>query len=809
MDTTIPDELQPVLSRRRTITDLRRASRLTPGSEAIVVDGASLEARVLDVLRTARGVVDPSVALIVLGDAQSEQLEGAGWFLERSSAGAAVYRLPWSDEDFTAAQWRSRGGPIDVVVRLDDHVDARVQAAYRCAVPGSLELAVVVGDEEPHLPLAADAVELVAPAAAFPEPGWVQALLDLAGPEPVGCCLATSAGEVVHAGASASGRAIAAGARVGADPLPEVTVRRRLLPPLVRPHSTGEAPSAVHGTLLGGVAALVAPEAAPTISPAPLREALPGSVLVVSDHLVSPEPPDWLVGYRELGPVVVWTEREVTNDTVEQYGVSGICVVGPWSDVSGVSGVDLGRWVGATRPAVMAYLSAELVERSFEAAASHGAHSTVAWIGVGPCPLPERFDLDVGPGTLVDSVRARPVRLTTDGPRPIVERATKDGLVSVVIPVHGQRQLTEACIDSLRRTVPGDLEIVVVDDASPDDTGAWLARRADLTVVTNESNLGFAASVNRGLDEASGELVCVLNNDTEVVDGWLDAMLAQLAVPGTGMVGPRSNAIAGRQMVRSAPAMTDPVAARAWGAEHAAARAGFGYEVPTLMGLCLLAPRDLFVGLGGLDEGFGLGNGEDAELSERIRRAGLRLRVADGAVVLHHGSATFRSIATDYGSLLLTGNRLTPPALSSRSDRWGIVLSDGQPYGASATVDSLMPLVDRLFVVERGAVHPTELAIGNFACLDAEVVALDWRSQPVMPLVAGQDASVLVFAAGEVPVYEDWGLVRVELESLRDGAATLASSVGPTRRVIPAGEDPLDWVGRHPAPGLRTMAIGA
>lgn len=811
VDRTLPDEVARVVSRRRIITDLRTGATLAPGSEAIIVDGGLIDAHTVEMLGSARGVVDPAVALIVVGAGTHHgRIQHAGWFLERSLTDAAVFRLPWSDDDLTAARWRTpSGAPIEVVVRLDDHVDDRVRAAYRCAVPGSRELAVVVGDQEPDGSLALDAVELVAPAAAFPEPGWVQSLLDLAGAEPVGCCLATSAGTIVHAGASASGRAIAAGAQVGADPLPEVTARRRLLPPLVRRHRTGEAPPAVHGTLLGGVAALVAPEAAPTISPAPLREAVAGSVLVVTDTALDQEPAHWLVGYRDLGPVVVWAEREATTEIVERYGAAGVCVVGPWSTISGVTGVDLGRWVGATRPSVMAYLSATLAERSFEAAAAHGAQSTVAWIGADPCPVAERFDLDVAPGDLVAAVAARPIALTTGGPRSIVDRSTKDDLVSVVIPVHGQRALTEACVDSLRTTATGDLEIVIVDDASPDDTAAWLAGRPDLTVVTNDTNLGFAASVNRGIDEASGELICVLNNDTEVVAGWLDAMRRELAVPGTGMVGPRSNAVAGRQMVRSAPPMTDPGAARAWGVEHATARHGLGFEVPTLMGLCLLASRQLFVGLGGLDEAFGLGNGEDAELSERVRRAGLRLRVADGAVVLHHGSATFRSIERDYGSLLLTGNRLSPPALSARSDRWGLVLSDGQPYGASATADSLMPLVDRLLVIERGAVHPTELAIGNFACLDAEVIAHDWQAQPVLPLVAGQDNSVVVFAAGEIPVYEDWGLVRVELESLRDGAATLASPVGPSRRVIPAGEDPLDWVGRRAAPAMGTMTIGA
>jgi GT2 family glycosyltransferase len=675
-------------------------------------------------------------------------------------------------------------------------------------VPGSREIEVVIGGQAPERPVADAAVELVAPAAAFPEAGWVQALLDRVDDHAVGCALATSAGDLVHAGAAASGRAVGGRATVGADPLPEVTSCRRLLPPYARPW--GAAPpeaGPVTGLHLGGVAALVSPSEAPTLTPAPLREAFPGSALVITDQLVSEAPPAWVHDAGRLGPVVVWADLAVDEAIVERYAVDGIAVVGPWTSFSGVTGVDLDRWVGATRPSVLAYLSAGLAERAFEAAASHAAHATIAWIGAGACPLPERFDVESEPTDLVDAVRSLPPSAPIGGFRPIVERDTKADLVSVVIPVHGQRALTERCVASLRATVPGDLEIVVVDDASPDDTAAWLVGRPDLTVVTNDRNLGFAASVNRGIDEASGELICVLNNDTEVVEGWLGALTSQLAVPGTGLVGPRSNAVAGRQMVRGAPRMSDPDAARRWGLEHARGRAGIGFEVPSLMGLCLLGTRELFAALGGLDEGFGIGNGEDVELCERVRRAGLRLRVADGAVVLHHGSATFRSIDRDYGSLLLGGNRLAPPALSARTDRWGLVLSDGQPYGVGATVDSLLPIVDRILVLERGPVHPTELAIGNLACLEAEVVSVDWKAQPVLPLVAGQDASTVVLEAGEVAAYEDWGLVRAELETLRDGAATIATPLGPSRRIVPAGEDPLDWAGRRAAPPLRTMSI--
>lgn len=806
----VPSHLSDLTARRRIVSDLRSGHAIAPGAELVLVDDDVLGGG-LGLLTGARGVVDPAVALVVLGPhAERDVLEDAGWFLERVAIDHTVYRLPWSDDDLAAAVWRhDPDAPVDVVIRLDDAVDPMAQAAYRCAVPGSLEVEVVIGAARPQRPLAPSASELVAPAAVFPEPGWVQALLDAVSSGPVGCAVVTSAGTVVHAGATSSGRAIAGGAAAGADPLPEVTATRRLLPPYARPAGVDDPePTAIRGTYLGGVAAIVAPEAADRPAPAPLREALPGSAVVITDQLASSTPPEWLTDVaNHIGPPVVWSDRPVEAGVVEHYGELGVLVVGPWSTLTGVRGLDLSRWIGATCPSVVAYLSPGLVETSFEASATHGADATVAWIGDSPCPLPDRVDLTCRAEELVASLRSRPLPTVSGGPRPIGDRETVEGLVSVIVPVHGQRHLTEACIESIRATAEIAMEVIVVDDASPDDTAAWLATQDDLGVITNEQNLGFARSVNRGIEAAIGELVCLLNNDTEVVEGWLGEMIDQLDEPGVGLVGPRSNAIAGRQMVRSAPSMSDPVAARRWGSEHAAAGRGIGFDVPSMMGLCLLARRELFVALGGLDESFGLGNGEDVELCERIRRAGLRLRVADAAVVLHHGSATFRSIDRDYGSLLLAGNRLAPPALASRTDRWGIVLSDGQPYGANTTVDSLLPLVDRVLVLERAAVHPTELAVGTFARDATEVVSVDWRRQPILPLVAGQDASTLVLEAGEVPLYDDWGRVRAELEALRDGAGAVRTPAGPSRRVIPAAEDPLDWVGRRRAPELSTMII--
>ncbi|WP_341938847.1 glycosyltransferase [Marinimicrobium sp. C2-29] len=116
----------------------------------------------------------------------------------------------------------------------------------------------------------------------------------------------------------------------------------------------------------------------------------------------------------------------------------------------------------------------------------------------------------------------------------VVEPRDSD-LVSVIIPVFNQPELTEQCIRSLfvvRTDV--QFEVVCVDNGSEPDTGTLLARLArefsSVQVVRNETNLNFALGCNVGFGHSRGERVVFLNNDTEVTDGWLDRLVARLDV---------------------------------------------------------------------------------------------------------------------------------------------------------------------------------------------------------------------------------------------------------------------------------------
>ena len=99
---------------------------------------------------------------------------------------------------------------------------------------------------------------------------------------------------------------------------------------------------------------------------------------------------------------------------------------------------------------------------------------------------------------------------------------------SIVIPVHNKAALTRQCLDAIYEHPPEvDHEVLVVDDASTDETAEMLAGYGDaVRHVRLERNSGFATACNTGAEAAQGEYLVFLNNDTIAQPAWLDALAA-------------------------------------------------------------------------------------------------------------------------------------------------------------------------------------------------------------------------------------------------------------------------------------------
>lgn len=117
--------------------------------------------------------------------------------------------------------------------------------------------------------------------------------------------------------------------------------------------------------------------------------------------------------------------------------------------------------------------------------------------------------------------------------------------VTIIIPVHNMAGLTERCIRSLvEHTGDVTIDIIVVDNHSSDGTeallGALTRELPNLRTLRSPRNTGFGLGCNTGAQASQGEFLVFLNNDTEVLPGWLPPLVEPLAQnPGIGIVGPK------------------------------------------------------------------------------------------------------------------------------------------------------------------------------------------------------------------------------------------------------------------------------
>jgi GT2 family glycosyltransferase len=223
-------------------------------------------------------------------------------------------------------------------------------------------------------------------------------------------------------------------------------------------------------------------------------------------------------------------------------------------------------------------------------------------------------------------------------------------LFSIVIVAHGKREVTERCLESLERVLGpalGDeVELVLVDNASPDDTAALFeAWRERATVLLLDSNRNFAGGCNAGAAAASGDVLVFLNNDTIVEPDALEGLVAQAREPGVGAVGLRLHYLdgtlqhAGVGMIRVPGGQVVPHHLfHHQPRELAAARVS--YDLDAVTAACLAVPRELFLELGGYDEGY-VNGWEDVDLCFRIRVAGRRI-VYRGDLWLWHDEGQTR-----------------------------------------------------------------------------------------------------------------------------------------------------------------------
>jgi GT2 family glycosyltransferase len=223
------------------------------------------------------------------------------------------------------------------------------------------------------------------------------------------------------------------------------------------------------------------------------------------------------------------------------------------------------------------------------------------------------------------------------------------GLPLVLVPVFGARAELDECLDSLRRTLPRSAEVLICDDASPPDTvdGILDAFTRDapfqVRVQRRERNLGFVRNVNLAFAETAPHDVVLLNSDTVVTPGWLQAIAACAGTdPRIGTITPWSNNAEICSYPRFCEASDLPDQPELL-AEAAAALEPEAYaDLPTGVGFCMYVRRALLEAIGDFDAAtFGRGYGEENDLCFRAAAHGWRHVLCHTAFVGHRGGASF------------------------------------------------------------------------------------------------------------------------------------------------------------------------
>lgn len=214
-------------------------------------------------------------------------------------------------------------------------------------------------------------------------------------------------------------------------------------------------------------------------------------------------------------------------------------------------------------------------------------------------------------------------------------------LVTIVIPVYNNWWVTYRCLRALQSNSDSTpYEIVVVDDASSDQTMDALQSIRGITVVRNLTNTGYLTSTNRGADQAlkSSKYLVLLNNDTEPVDGWLDNLYQAIekdetvGIAGSALIYP--NGVlqeAGGQIFADG---------NAWnlgrGANPLSAQFAFTREVDYCSAASVIVRKTFWVEAGGFDSRYIPAYCEDSDLALAAWSLGYKVMYEPKSWVIHH-----------------------------------------------------------------------------------------------------------------------------------------------------------------------------
>jgi N-acetylglucosaminyl-diphospho-decaprenol L-rhamnosyltransferase len=241
--------------------------------------------------------------------------------------------------------------------------------------------------------------------------------------------------------------------------------------------------------------------------------------------------------------------------------------------------------------------------------------------------------------------------------------------IGVVIVAYNSTREIGPCLDSL----PPGLEVVVVDNASADDTRSEALRRPNARLIANPWNRGFAGAANQGIQALDCEYVLLINPDIEIISG-VESLAAACEASGAAaaggcLIGEDGAPQAGFMVRRfpTAPALAFEVMGinRVWPGNPVNRRyrcldldAAAPANVEQPPGALLMIRREAWRQLGGFDESFHPVWFEDVDFLKRAAAAGYKVRYLPSALAKHKGGHSVSQVPAEARQLIWYGNLL-------------------------------------------------------------------------------------------------------------------------------------------------------
>jgi len=210
--------------------------------------------------------------------------------------------------------------------------------------------------------------------------------------------------------------------------------------------------------------------------------------------------------------------------------------------------------------------------------------------------------------------------------------------ISIIMPVLGQSQYTQAFFDTFTDNTSGEYELIVINNGDDQETKDILSHQMSINprirVIVNKENTGVAASWNQGIAESVHDYICIVNNDIEFLSVRWNAEMQQMLIKNPEVYWTSPSVMYTKDRHKMCFKIHHYEQLKYEHSQDAYA--------PYVVGCCFMCPRKACDTIGVFDEQFDIKYYEDLDFINRILQNGNRVKMTKSAIIYHAVGTTSR-----------------------------------------------------------------------------------------------------------------------------------------------------------------------